>query len=77
MAYKIKNKPKKARRTSSFRLPKQVKSEGEARSLAIEYQNWASNQSMSYGELAYYQNYFEKLGKRFNLTAEFSENGII
>lgn len=52
-------------------------SAGEAQDFAIEYQNWASNQDLSYGELVYYTNYFEELGKRFNLTDEFKENGIL
>lgn len=31
----------------------------------------------SYSELADWQAYFEKLGKRYGLTREFKENGII
>lgn len=54
-----------------------IKTKEEARTMAIDYQNWASEQSMSYGELVEYQNYFEKLGKKFGLKEEFKENGII
>jgi hypothetical protein len=31
---------------------------------------------MSWGELAYWQEYFEKLGKRYGLLTEFRENCI-
>lgn len=54
-----------------------VKSKGEARQIAIDFQNWASNQNLSYGELADYSNYFIELGKKFRLIKEFKENGII
>ena len=54
-----------------------VKTANEAEQLAIDYQNWASEQSLSYSEMAEYQAYFEQLAKKFNLTAEFKENGII
>lgn len=53
------------------------KTKGEAQTMAIEYQHWASNRNLSYGELVEYQNYFTKLGKKFGLTREFKENGII
>ena len=42
-----------------------------------DWQNWASEQSLSYGELAKFQGYFETLAKKFDLTDEFIENGII
>lgn len=54
-----------------------IKSKEEARDEAIEWQNWASNQNLSYGELAQYQNYFTKLARKFGLLREFKENGII
>lgn len=49
----------------------------EARDFAIEWQGWASDRDLSYGELVDYADYFERLGKRFNLTDEFKENGIL
>ena len=55
---------------------KTVKTEGEARQYAIDWQNWASEQNLSYGELAEWGVVFEKLGEKFNLTEEFKENGI-
>ena len=60
------------------RIPiEQVKTEEDARDLAIGYQEWASNQALSYEELFAWTSYFEELGEKFNLTAEFKENGII
>lgn len=49
----------------------------EAREKAIDWQNWFSEQTMSWGEVAEWSAYFEDLGTRFGLTEEFKENGII
>jgi hypothetical protein len=54
-----------------------IKTKDEARTMAIDYQSWASEQSMSYGELIVYQNYFERLGKKFGLKKEFKREGIL
>lgn len=54
-----------------------VKTADEAKDLAISYQNWVGDQHLSYGELVYYQNYFTELARKFYLTDEFKENGII
>lgn len=35
------------------------------------------NHNYSYGELAYFQDYFERLGRRYGLIKEFKENAII
>ena len=56
---------------------KAISTAAEARSYAIEWQDWQSKQSLSWGEMAEWAEYFRKLGKRFHLTAEFRENGII
>lgn len=48
-----------------------------ARQKAIDWQNDFCNHSYSWGELAYFGDYFKKLGKRYGLTKEFRENGII
>lgn len=63
----------------SFKLPalEQIASAEEARDLAIDWQKFAAEQSLSYGELAQYALYFETLAEKFNLTAEFRENAII
>ena len=55
----------------------EVKNEDEARQIAIDWQDWQSEQSLSYEELSVWQSYFEKLASTFNLTEEFRENGII
>ena len=47
-----------------------------ARQIAIDWQNEASEQDLSYGELAEAGNNFHKLGKRYGLLNEFRENGI-
>lgn len=56
---------------------REINTEDEARQYAIDWQNWQAEQSMSYGELAEWQDVFTRLGVRFNLTEEFQENGII
>ena len=54
-----------------------ITSKSEAKDLAISYQIWASNQSLSYSELCDYTQLFERLGKRYGLLKEFRENGIM
>ena len=54
-----------------------VKTKGEAQSIAIDFQSYASKKNLSYGELALYGGYFQTLAKKFHLTKEFRENGII
>ncbi len=56
---------------------KNIKSKEEARQEAINFQMWVSNESLSYGKLQEYYNYFEMLGKKFNLIKEFKKEGII
>lgn len=48
----------------------------KARDKAIDWQSDFNNHNYSWGELAWYANYFEKLGKRYGLLREFRENGI-
>ena len=48
-----------------------------ARQKAIEWQLDFNNHNYSYGELAYFTEYFTKLAKRYGLITEFRENGII
>jgi hypothetical protein len=47
-----------------------------ARQKAIDWQDYFRESSMSCGEIAYWQEYFEKLGKRYGLLTEFRENCI-
>lgn len=49
----------------------------EARQEVIDWQAKNANRNISYEELSIIQDYFIELGKRFNLTEEFKENGII
>lgn len=53
------------------------KAKERARDKAIGWQMDFNNHNYSWGELAYYGNYFEKLAKRYGLVKEFKENGII
>lgn len=48
-----------------------------AQELAIDWQAWQQENSLSYGELAEWQNRFESLAVQHGLTEEFRENGII
>lgn len=48
-----------------------------ARQKAMDFQTDYYNNSYSYGELAEFTEYFTKLAKRYGLTEEFKENGII
>lgn len=48
-----------------------------AREEAIDWQNWLSENSVSYEGLAIATEYFEKLGRRYGLLREFRENAII
>ena len=56
---------------------KNVKTAEEAREQAIDWQNEFSNKSMSWSEVIEAAAHFEKLAKKFGLTKEFQENGII
>jgi hypothetical protein len=60
-----------------FTLIKNLKTKAQARSHAIDWQNWQSTQSLSYGEVTYFQNFFIRVGRKFKLSTEFRENGII
>lgn len=48
-----------------------------ARQQAIDWQLWASEQPLSYGELEDWMEHFERLGRRYGLLQEFRENAII
>ena len=52
------------------------KRKAEVREEAIKWQADFSEHNYSYGELAYYGDYFERLGKRYGLLREFKENAI-
>jgi len=56
---------------------KEIQTRDEARQYAIEWQQWASEQGLSYGELAEWRAILAELAERFDLTDGFRENGII
>lgn len=69
-----------------MRVPRisSIKSQDQARELAIDWQQWASEQNqigeeptLYTSDLIEWQEFFEAIGKRFKLTDEFKENGII
>jgi hypothetical protein len=49
----------------------------EAIEHAKEWRQWASDQSMSWEEVAEWANHFEVIAQQFDLIEEFQENGII
>jgi hypothetical protein len=49
----------------------------EARDFAVQWQQWQRSQALSWTEVSEWGHYFEELAKKFNLTEEFRENGII
>ena len=57
--------------------PATIKTQEEARQFAIDWQSWASEQSLSYGELAGWGEVLSVLAEKFDLVEEFKENGII
>ena len=54
-----------------------INTSGEAEQLAIDWQNWQSEQSMSWGEAADWAGFFRELAQKFNLAIVFTENGIL
>lgn len=63
--------------TYKFPLLPIVWNKEEAQDVAIAWQNWQSEQSLSMSEVAEWQGYFEGLAVLYDLTDEFTENGII
>lgn len=53
------------------------KRKAAAREAAIKWQDEFESHNYSYGELADWLAYFEKLARRYGLTEEFRENAII
>lgn len=56
---------------------KNAKTKGDARQVGIDFQDWVSNQNLSFGELIFYQNLLNPMAKKFGLIQEFRENGLI
>ena len=53
-----------------------MKRKAEVRQEAIEWQLDFENHNYSWGELSYWASYFEELGRKYGLLAEFRENCI-
>lgn len=60
-----------------IKMNKYTELKERARDKAIEWQLNFNNHNYSYGELAYYGDYFTRLAKRYGLVKEFRENEII
>lgn len=56
---------------------REITTREEAIAYAIEWQNWITDRTLFYGELAEWGQYFQEIAERFDLTEEFQENGII
>lgn len=54
-----------------------IKTKEQARAFGIQYQQYVSENNLSYGCILHFQNKLNKLAKKFNLINEFKENGII
>lgn len=59
------------------KIPFHIKTKEQARQYGIDYQNWASNKDLSYGEVIHFHNKLSKIAEKFDLVEEFRENGVI
>ena len=55
----------------------ELKTADDAREHAQEWQAWTANNKLTLGELIDWENYFEYIAKKFDLTEEFKENGVL
>lgn len=53
------------------------KAKQRARDKAVEWQTNFCEQNYSWGELAHYTEYFNRIARSYGLVTEFRENGII
>lgn len=56
---------------------KDLKNKEQARQYAVDWQLNFQNKEYSYADLIDWQNTFVYLGKKYGLTEEYQENGII
>jgi len=68
---------KESTQRDSVPAASEVKTAEEARQIARVWQSWQAKQQLSYSELSKWLGYFELLADKFDLRAEFKENGII
>ena len=54
-----------------------VKSKGEARDIAIEWQQWFRGEKMFMSDFVRWQDAFDRVAKKYRLVREFKENGIV
>jgi hypothetical protein len=54
-----------------------IKTKEQARQYGIDYQKYASENDLSYGEILHFQNKLKTLAEKYDLVEEFEENGII
>lgn len=52
------------------------KAKERARDIAIDFSNAYNEMTLSWADVAYYGNKFERLGRRYGLLREFRENGF-
>ena len=67
----------KAETSGGVVMNKYQKGKEKTRNEAIDWQADFANHNYSYGELAYFSDYFETKARRYGLVREFKENGII
>ena len=67
----------KAETSGGVVMNKYQKGKEKTRNEAIDWQSDFANHNYSYGELAYFSDYFETKARRYGLVREFKENGII
>ncbi len=70
----IREEIQKIEEATKLKMPK---TEEEARQQAIDWQSNFSNKSMSWQEVMDAGEHFEKVAKKFKLTNEFKEEGIL
>lgn len=54
-----------------------IETREDAIAFAQDWQYWQAEQDLTYTEMLEWQSAFSKLAIKFNITAEFEENGII
>ena len=67
----------KAGKQVEVAMNKYQKGKEKTRNEAIDWQSDFASHNYSYGELAYFSDYFETKARRYGLVREFKENGII
>lgn len=61
----------------NIKVVMQATTKEQVRQYAIDWQNWVSEQNLSYNELNNWHIVFDALGAWFDLKGEFIENGVL